>query len=71
MMKPILEQVKADVGDAATIIKVDVDLNQSAAQAYQIQGVPTLIVFKNGKPLWRQSGVVQADQLKSVIKQFI
>lgn len=71
MMKPILEKVKADLGDSATIIKVDVDKNQSAAQAYRIQGVPTLIVFKNGKPLWRQSGVVQADQLKSVIKQYI
>lgn len=71
MMKPILEQVKADLGDSATIIKVDVDKNQSAAQAYRIQGVPTLIVFKNGKPLWRQSGVMQADQLKSVIKQYI
>lgn len=71
MMKPILEQVKADLGDSATIIKVDVDKNQSAAQAYRIQGVPTLIVFKNGQPLWRQSGVVQADQLKNVIKQYI
>lgn len=71
MMKPILEQVKADLGDSATIIKVDVDKNQSTAQAYRIQGVPTLIVFKNGKPLWRQSGVVQADQLKSIIKQYI
>lgn len=71
MMKPILEKVKADLGDSATIIKVDVDKNQSAAQAYRIQGVPTLIVFKNGQPLWRQSGVVQADQLKSVIQQYI
>lgn len=71
MMKPILEKVKADLGDSATIIKVDVDKNQAAAQAYRIQGVPTLIVFKNGKPLWRQSGVVQADQLKSVIQQYI
>lgn len=71
MMKPILEKVKSDLGDSATIIKVDVDKNQSAAQAYRIQGVPTLIVFKNGKPLWRQSGVVQADQLKAVIQQYI
>jgi thioredoxin 1 len=71
MMKPILEQVKADLGDSATIIKVDVDKNQSAANAYKIQGVPTLIVFKHGKPMWRQSGVVQADQLKSVIKKYI
>jgi thioredoxin 1 len=75
MMKPILEKVKADLGDSATIIKVDVDKdvdkNQSAANAYRIQGVPTLIVFKHGKPMWRQSGVVQADQLKSIIQKYI
>jgi len=71
MMKPILEQVKSELGDSATIIKVDVDKNKSAANAYKIQGVPTLIVFKHGKPMWRQSGVVQADQLKSVIKKYI
>ncbi|TLU99167.1 thioredoxin [Dyadobacter luticola] len=71
MMAPILEKVKADLGDTATIIKVDVDKNQSAASAYRIQGVPTLIVFKQGKTMWRQSGVVQAEQLKSVIQQFI
>jgi thioredoxin 1 len=71
MMKPILEQVKSELGDSATIIKVDVDKNKSAANAYKIQGVPTLIVFKHGKPMWRQSGVVQADQLKSIIKKYI
>ncbi|WP_221390632.1 thioredoxin [Dyadobacter sp. NIV53] len=71
MMKPILDTLKSDLGDAATIIKVDVDKNPSAAQAYKIQGVPTLIVFKHGKPMWRQSGVVQADQLKSVIKKYL
>ncbi|QRR03742.1 thioredoxin [Dyadobacter sandarakinus] len=71
MMKPILEKVKSDLGDSATIIKVDVDKNQAAANAYKISGVPTLIVFKHGKALWRQSGVVQAEQLKSVIQQYI
>jgi thioredoxin 1 len=71
MMKPILEAVKADLGENATIIKVDVDKNPSVAQAYQIQGVPTLIVFKNGKAMWRQSGVVQADQLLSIINRYI
>jgi thioredoxin 1 len=71
MMKPILESLKADLGETATIIKIDVDKNPSAARAYKIQGVPTLMVFKHGKVLWRQSGVVQADQLKSVIKKYI
>jgi len=70
MMSPILEQVKQSLGDGVTIIKVDVDKNPEAARAYQIQGVPTLIVFKNGKVLWRQSGVVQANTLISVLRQY-
>ncbi len=69
MMKPILEDLKHKVGDKATIIKVDVDKSQQAAAAYQIQGVPTLILFKNGKILWRQSGVVPADHLEQIINQ--
>lgn len=68
MMAPILDQVKNEVGDKATVIKVDVDKNRSAALAYNVQGVPTLILFKNGKQIWRQSGVVQAAQLKNVIE---
>src|SRR5690349_16308068 len=69
MMAPILEQVKKALGDTATIIKVDVDKNPQVANAYGIQGVPTLIVFKNGKVLWRQSGVVQANMLINVLQQ--
>jgi thioredoxin 1 len=69
MMSPILHQVKESLGDAVTIIKIDVDKNPQAASAYGIQGVPTLIVFKNGKVLWRQSGVVQANMLINVLKQ--
>ena len=71
MMAPILEEVKHEIGDAATIIKVDVDKNQQAAGDYQVQSVPTLILFKNGQPLWRQSGVIQKSGLISVIKKFI
>lgn len=70
-MAPILKDVKAAVGENATIIKIDVDKNPKAAQAYQIQGVPTLILFKNGKPLWRQSGVVPKNNLVSIIQQHL
>ena len=70
MMAPILKELKKDIGDTATIIKVDVDKNPQAASAYQVQGVPTLILFKNGQPLWRQSGVVQKAGLLGVIKKF-
>lgn len=68
-MAPILKDVKKEIGDAATIIKVDVDKNQQAAAEYQVRGVPTLILFQNGKPLWRQSGVVQKSGLIAIIKQ--
>jgi thioredoxin 1 len=70
MMKPILEELKSKAGDTATIIKVDVDKSPQAANAYQIQGVPTLILFKKGTVRWRQSGVVLANQLEQIIKQY-
>lgn len=68
MMTPILKQVKDEVGDTASIIKIDVDKNPSTAHQYQIQGVPTLILFKNGKVIWRKSGVVQKNELLHVLK---
>jgi thioredoxin 1 len=71
MMAPILKDVKKEVGEAVTIIKVDVDKSPQAAQQYQVQGVPTLILFKKGKPVWRQSGVVPKTGLVGVIQKFI
>jgi thioredoxin 1 len=69
MMAPILEQVKTQMGEKATIIKVDVDKNPEAASVFQIQGVPTLMVFKKGDVVWRQSGVVPANNLIQILEQ--
>ena len=69
MMHPILEDTAKQMGDKIKILKVDVDKNPEAAQVFQIQGVPTLMVFKQGKIVWRQSGVVPANQLKQVLEQ--
>ena len=70
MMAPILKQTKDALGDKATIVKIDIDRNRPTAEHFQIQGVPTLILFKNGEIKWRQSGVVPANTLIQVIKQY-
>jgi thioredoxin 1 len=71
MMPPILHQVKEKLGDKVTIVKIDIDKNPSAANAYSIQSVPTLMIFQKGEQKWRQSGVVQATDLQRVIAQYI
>lgn len=68
-MVPILKDVSKKVGGKATILKIDVDKNPKVAAKYQIQGVPTLMIFKNGKMLWRQSGVVPSNQLVSILEK--
>jgi thioredoxin 1 len=70
MMTPILKDVKLELGNAATIIKIDVDKNPQAASEFLVQGVPTLILFIKGKPVWRQSGVVPKAGLIGVITKF-
>ncbi len=70
-MKPILEDFKHRMGDKATVIKIDVDRNPGAAQAYRIQGVPTLAIFKNGQVVWRRSGVMPADELQQVMSAYV
>jgi thioredoxin 1 len=70
-MPPILKQVKDNFGDKATILKVEIDKNPSTASAYNVQSVPTLILFVGGEAKWRQSGVAKAAQLNQVIAKFV
>ena len=69
VQSPILKEVAAELGEKVRVIKIDVDQNNALASQYQIQSVPTLIVFKNGKPVWRQSGVVTKAALLGVLMQ--
>jgi thioredoxin 1 len=68
---PILKEIAAEFGDRLRVIKIDVDQNPALASKYNIQGVPTVILFKNGKLIWRQAGVVSKSLLKDVLQQHI
>jgi thioredoxin 1 len=69
MMSPILQDLKSKIGDTASIIKIDVDKNPEISAQYGIQSVPTLMIFKEGKLKWRQSGVVSANDLQAIINK--
>lgn len=68
-MAPILKDLAARMGDRVRILKIDIDKSPMAASGYKIQGVPTLILFRKGQIMWRQSGVVPLQQLEQVVKQ--
>lgn len=68
MLTPILKAVKDDLGDTISIIKIDVDKNQALAAKYQVRGVPTILLFKNGKQVWRQSGLLRKEEIMNIIK---
>jgi thioredoxin 1 len=69
-MSPILKELASELGESGKIVKVDVDRNRGLAQALNIMGVPTFIMYKNGEPVWRQSGMMPKAQLKAVFEQF-
>lgn len=71
MQAPILQQVKAEIGDAANIIKIDIDNNQELAARYRVQSIPTLILFKNGEPVWRAVGLQQQNVLAGKLKEYM
>ncbi|WP_378182782.1 thioredoxin [Aquimarina sp. SS2-1] len=70
VLAPILKEVKDELGSAVKIVKIDVDKNQPLAAKYQVRGVPTMLLFKKGKQLWRQSGVLQKNDIISVINSY-
>lgn len=71
MMAPILEDVKSRLGDGIKILKIDTERNQQLSGSLGIRSIPTLILFKNGEIVWRQSGVVPADQLTNILKSHV
>ena len=70
MMKPVLEQLHQRMGDRIRILKIDIDKSPAAAYRFQVQSVPTIMLFQNGQATWRQSGVVSAAQLERIIEQY-
>ena len=69
-MKPVLEDLKTQMGEGVAIYKIDVDQNQMLAERYSVKSIPTLILFKDGKPVWRKSGMASSVELQKTVKQF-
>lgn len=69
-MKPVLEDLKAQMGEDISIYKIDVDQNQALAARYGVRSIPTLILFKDGKPVWRKSGMASSVELQKTVLQF-
>lgn len=69
MLSPILKEVKEQLGEQISIIKIDVDKNQQIAAQYKVRGVPTMILFQKGKQLWRQSGVIDKNAIVNIIHE--
>ena len=70
MMHPVLEQLKEEMGDSLRIIKIDIDKNEALMEQYRIQSVPTLMLFRKGDALWRQSGAMSVSDLKKVVNGY-
>ena len=70
MLSPIIQRVAKKVGKSVRVVKIDVDKNQPLAGTLNVRGVPTIILYKNGKQVWRQSGVVQERELLKIINQY-
>lgn len=70
-MSPILDDLKKQMGDQVSIVKIDVDKNPGVAAKYQVRGVPTLMIFKSGEQLWRQSGVYSAHDLQAILNKYL
>lgn len=70
-MAPELQKLKSVVGEKANVLKVDIDKNPAVAHMYGVRAVPTTLLFKNGKIVWRQSGVVSAQQLQQIVEQHV
>ncbi|MEX1003220.1 MAG: thioredoxin [Crocinitomicaceae bacterium] len=71
MLAPILKQVKANLKDKVKIVKIDIDKHQNLAGQLNVRGVPTMILYKNGEQVWRQSGVVQSQEIERIIREQI
>jgi thioredoxin 1 len=70
-MSPVLRDVAAALGDKGKVIKIDVDKNQELSQALRIKGLPTLIIYKKGEMMWRQSGELDANTLLGIISEYV